>query len=110
MKHVVEQHFDDCCEDLSSIVDEKQLQHHSAPMDDFPDTEAEPDDEPDLENRDVHVYLQAGLLGSDAAPAQWAQRQRTYEASDLAELGRSKFAARIPTLCPIVCSYISWGR
>ena len=82
---VVEQHFDDCGEDLSSIVDVKQLLYHDELLDAFSDTETEPDEEPDLEANDINVALQASLLGSDASPEQWASRQRTFEASDLAE-------------------------
>ena len=78
---VVEQHFDDCGEDLSSIVDVTKLYCQSMLMDYFSETETEPD----LDNSDVHISLQASLLGSDAASEQWAQRQKTYEASDLAE-------------------------
>ena len=82
---MVEQHFDDCGEDLSSIVDVSKLYCESTLMDDFSETETEPDEEPDLENSDVHISLQASLLGSDAPPMVWARRQKTYEASDLAE-------------------------
>ena len=50
------------------------------------DLAQEPGEEPDmphLENTDVHVSLQASLLGTDVVPALWAERQRTYDASDL---------------------------
>ena len=81
---VVEQHFDDCGDDLSSIVDPKQF-YHSELLDTFSETETEPDEEPELEHNKVNIALQASLLGSEVSPAQWAERQRSYEASDLAE-------------------------
>ena len=80
-----EQHFDDCGDDLLSIVELKQPQHLGMLMDSACETEREPDEGPEAENSGVHVSLQASLLGSDAVQDQRAQRQRTYEAVDSAE-------------------------
>ena len=88
-KKIVEQHFDDCGDDLSSRRDVRQLTLLSELQDDFSSdgrwSEEEPDEEPAPGHNAVQSAVQCSLLGSDADPELLPHCRRSYHAVDLYE-------------------------
>ena len=89
-KKVVEQHFDDCGDDLSSIIDPQQLNLLTQLQDESSSdgcwSESEPDHEPAPGHSEVQAAVQCSLLVSDADPELLPACRRPYRPADMEEL------------------------